>query len=158
MNYAFIDAQNLYRAVRDAGWEIDYRKLRLWLKNKFSVDKAIMFFGYVKKNESLYTYLRSCGFELYFRDVEEDGGYMKGNVDIDITIAVLDALGEYKKAYLITSDGDFYTLVKRLAEKDKLGGVISPHEKTCSRFLKLASRGKISYIEKSKHKLIKEEE
>ncbi len=30
MNYAFIDSQNLYRAVKDAGWEIDYRKLRLW--------------------------------------------------------------------------------------------------------------------------------
>ncbi len=114
-----------------------------------------MFFGHLKKNEKLYAYLRNCGFELYFREVEEDGGYMKGNVDIDITMAVLDMIDDYDNAYLITSDGDFYTLVKRLKDKDKLGGVISPHEKTCSRFLKLATGGKITYIEKSKHKLIR---
>ena len=152
-NYAFIDSQNLYRGVSKMGWTIDYRKFRLWLKNKFNITKAIMFFGYVKKNENLYKHLESCGFEIYFRDVEEDGGYMKGNVDIDIAMSVLDSVEIFNKAFLVTSDGDFYTLVKRLHKNDKLGGIISPHEDTCSRFLKLASEGKITYLEKVKHKL-----
>ncbi len=114
-----------------------------------------MFFGYIKKNEDLYNHLRKCGFEIYFRDVEEDGEYMKGNVDIDIAMSVLDNMEIFDKAFLVTSDGDFYTLVKRLYERDKLGGIISPHEDRCSRFLKLSSFGKITYLEKVKHKLSK---
>lgn len=154
-NYAFIDSQNLYRGVSTMGWLLDYRKFRLWLKNKFNIDKAVMFFGYIKENEDLYNHLRTCGFEIYFRDVEEDGGYMKGNVDIDIAMSILDNIEIFNKAFLITSDGDFFTLVKRLSDKGKLGGIISPHEETCSRFLKLASSGKITYLEKVKHKLAK---
>jgi len=39
--YAFIDSQNLNLGVRTLGWRIDYKKLRLYLKNKYKVDLAL---------------------------------------------------------------------------------------------------------------------
>lgn len=36
-NYAFIDAQNLYLAIKELGWKIDYKKFRIYLKEKYKV-------------------------------------------------------------------------------------------------------------------------
>ncbi|MFH1749423.1 MAG: hypothetical protein ABH837_00765, partial [bacterium] len=59
--YAFIDSQNLNLAIKDMGWQLDFRRFRIYLKDKFKVEKAYIFIGYVKKNESLYTNLRRFG-------------------------------------------------------------------------------------------------
>ncbi len=55
--YAFIDSQNLNLGVRSTGWQIDYKKFRLYLKNKYSVDQAFMFIGLVANNQKLYRLL-----------------------------------------------------------------------------------------------------
>jgi len=57
-NYAFIDSQNLNLGVRSLGWQVDYKKFRLYLKNKHGVDKAFMFIGLVGNNQRLYTHLQ----------------------------------------------------------------------------------------------------
>ncbi len=89
-NYAFIDSQNLNLGVRSLGWKIDYRKLRLYLKNKYSVDKAFMFIGLVQGNQKLYSSLQAAGFILvfkptvrYFVDGKET---VKGNVDAELVL------------------------------------------------------------------------
>lgn len=63
-NYAFIDSQNLNLGVRSMGWQIDYKKLRLYLKNKYNIDRAFMFIGLVANNQKLYTQLQAAGFIL----------------------------------------------------------------------------------------------
>jgi|SRR3989344_7571976 len=46
MVYAFIDAANLfYGGEKSLGWKIDYRKLLLYLKKKFSVSRAYYYAG-----------------------------------------------------------------------------------------------------------------
>ncbi|MGD8373613.1 MAG: hypothetical protein PVI21_02025 [Candidatus Woesebacteria bacterium] len=55
--YAFIDSQNLNLGVRSLGWRIDYKKFRLYLKNKYNVERAFMFIGLVGNNQKLYTEL-----------------------------------------------------------------------------------------------------
>ena len=46
MVYAFIDAANLfYGGEKSLGWKIDYKKLLLYLKNKFSVSRAYYYAG-----------------------------------------------------------------------------------------------------------------
>ena len=49
--YAFIDSQNLNLGVRSEGWTIDYSKFRLYLRNKYNVDKAFIFIGLVQKSQ-----------------------------------------------------------------------------------------------------------
>lgn len=44
-NAAFIDAANLYQAIKDLGWALDYRKFRRYLAEKYQVGKAYLFIG-----------------------------------------------------------------------------------------------------------------
>jgi uncharacterized LabA/DUF88 family protein len=41
-------------------------------------------------------------------------GKAKGNVDVDLTLHALDKIGQYDCAVLVTSDGDFASLVSYL--------------------------------------------
>jgi hypothetical protein len=66
-NYAFIDGQNLNLGIKSQGFDIDYRKLRLYLKNKYYVNTAFMFIGFVEGNQKLYTKLQRAGFILIFK-------------------------------------------------------------------------------------------
>jgi len=151
--YAFIDSQNLKKSVEEIDKEIDYRRFRLWLKNKKGIDRAIMYFGYMGGQELHYTQLRACGFELVFRPVDRQNGRRKANVDICLTISVLDQIDDFDEAYLVTSDGDFFDLTERLKERGKLGGVISPQTSgACSRLLKTSCDGRISFIPDNIHK------
>ena len=42
-NYAFIDAQNVHLGILEFGWKIDWKKFRIWLRNKFGIEKALIF-------------------------------------------------------------------------------------------------------------------
>jgi len=133
-NYAFIDSQNLNLGVRSLGWKVDYRKLRLYLKNKYNVEKAYMFIGLVQGNQKLYSYLQSVGFILvfkttvrYFVDGKET---VKGNVDAELVLhASAIEYVNYDKAIVITGDGDFACLMEFLVDHNKLEKIITPTHK-----------------------------
>jgi hypothetical protein len=42
-NYAFIDSQNVNLAIRDQGWKLDWKRFRIYLKEKYGVTKAFLF-------------------------------------------------------------------------------------------------------------------
>lgn len=135
------------------GYKIDYRRFRLWLKNRYQIERAFMYFGYMENREGMYGHLRRCGFELVFRDVEYHLGRTKGNVDICLTISALEMLEDFDKGYLITSDGDFFDLTEKLKREGRFGGVISPQSnKHCSTLLKKSCAGYISFIPDIIHK------
>ncbi len=129
--FAFIDSQNLNLGIRSEGWRLDYRKLRLFLKNKYSVSEAYMFIGYVPGNESLYTHLQECNFKLVFKTTVEDGqGNVKGNVDAELVLySAAIKFKEYDKAIIISGDGDFRCLVEFLIERGKMGLLLAPNGK-----------------------------
>lgn len=95
-NYAFIDSQNLNLGVRSQGWQLDFRKFRIFLKDKYHVTKIFLCIGYVPGNENLYTFLQECGYICIFKPILEikDGESVriKGNVDAEL---VLHAMIEY---------------------------------------------------------------
>jgi hypothetical protein len=39
-NYAFIDSQNLNLGIRELGWILDFKKFRVYLRDKYNVSKA----------------------------------------------------------------------------------------------------------------------
>ena len=56
-NYAFIDGQNLYLGTKsaDPSWKINLKRFRVYLKEKYKVEKAYYFLGIVDEyNRSLY--------------------------------------------------------------------------------------------------------
>lgn len=84
----------------------------------------------------------------------KDGSH-KGNVDADLVLQVAIDFFEknFDKAILVTSDGDFYSVVNFLYEKKRLEKVISPYYKTCSTLLKKTAREKIIFVNNLKRKL-----
>lgn len=133
-NYAFIDSQNLNLGVRSSGWKIDYRKFRLYLKNKYGVEQAYIFIGMVNHNQKLYSTLQKAGFILvfkptisYFVDGKET---VKGNVDAELVLhAAAIEYPNYDKAIIVSGDGDFACLVEYLVEKSKLLVVLAPNKR-----------------------------
>lgn len=56
--YAFIDASNLfYGGEKSLGWKIDYRKLLIYLKEKYKISKAL-YFGGVEMHDLKFDYLK----------------------------------------------------------------------------------------------------
>jgi len=66
-NYAFIDNQNLFMEVRRCNWELDYLRFIVYLREKYAVQRAFLFLGYMEKNLALYEKLYSFGYELIFK-------------------------------------------------------------------------------------------
>ncbi len=146
-NYAFIDSQNLNLGIQKLDWKLDYRKFRTYLSEKYSVKRAYIFIGFVALNQGLYDALQAAGFMLKFKPTITDGsGNIKGNVDADLVVAALVEYNDYDKAVLVSSDGDFYSLVKYLYAKDKLMTVLSPDINNVSSLLKQTAREKLHFM------------
>lgn len=41
-NYAFIDGQNVNLDIRGLGWQLDFRKFRIYLREKYHVTRALL--------------------------------------------------------------------------------------------------------------------
>lgn len=148
-NIAYIDAANLDRALRDLRWKLDYKKFRVWLKDKYKIERAYIFIGLIPKYKDLYTHFQECGFTLVFKEVVYQGsGVPKGNCDTDLIMQAIDDAyeGNLAKALLISSDGDYAPLVKKLQSREQFLGILSPAPaKKCSILLK-RTNASIAYI------------
>lgn len=155
-NFAYIDSQNLNMGIRELGWLLDYKKFRVYLKEKYGVAVAYLFIGYIPENNNMYTSLQKAGFILKFKPVlpNKDGSH-KGNIDADLVLQAMIDFFEKKfdKAVIVTSDGDFYSLIKYFYDHGQLKAVISPHYKTCSTLLKKTAKEKIIFIDNLRNKL-----
>jgi len=153
--YAFIDSQNLNLGVRSLGWKLDFKKFRRYLFDKFRVDKAFLFLGYVKQYKNLYRMMRNFGYELVFKPtIKNNKGEVKGNVDAEIVLhSAAIEYKNYKKAVIVSGDGDFYCLYEFLNKNNKLSRIIIPNHKSESSLLKPFQEYK-SFVIFEKNKLI----
>jgi uncharacterized LabA/DUF88 family protein len=146
-NYAFIDAQNVHLGIKSLGWDLDWGKFRVYLKDKYNVSTAYLFIGFIQTKQDLYSMLQKAGYILIFKPIIFDGeGKVKGNCDADLVLNTILEKENYDKAIVVTSDGDFYSLVRHLCEVEKLEMVLSPYSKTCSKLLKKEAKDKINYM------------
>lgn len=146
-NFAYIDGANLHKGIKDFGWRLDYRRFRIWLKEKYFVERAYLFIGLIPKFHDLYDFLKKSGFILVFKETTYDAnGRVKGNCDADLVLAaVCDTFeNSYFKLILVSSDGDYAGLVKFLLKKNKFKILLSP-DKNCSILLK-RTNATISYL------------
>lgn len=163
-NFAFIDGANLHLTYEYLDWKLDYQKLRNYLQKKLAVIVAYYFIGNNKENSDIYANLESYGYTLKLKDsapytVEEqrcphcnrviapETIRFKSDCDSFLTLQVMSDWSIYDKAVLITSDGDFDDLVKKLLRQDKLSKVFAPCKDGCSWLLRSATRGRIAFID-----------
>ena len=146
-NYAFIDSQNLNLGIKDLGWKLDFRRFRIYLKEKYGVEKAYLFLGLLPENQDLYKSLQEFGYVLIFKPVlKTKDGKVKGNVDAELVLQAMIDYADYERAVIVTSDGDFHCLVKYFYGKEKLELVLSPDYKKCSILLRRAAKERIDFM------------
>lgn len=155
-NYAYIDSQNLNLGINSLGWKLDFRRYRIYLREKYGVEVAYIFIGYIAENKDLYDALQKSGYILNFKPVLPDkDGKHKGNVDADLVVQALVDFYEkkFEQAIIVTSDGDFYSLVRFLYKHNRLRCVMSPYIATCSMLLKKTAKERIVFMDNLRDKL-----
>ena len=136
-NYAFVDSQNVNLGIQELGWKLDFFRFRRYLKDKYRVNKAFLFIGYVEGNNPLYSALQEAGFVCVFRPtLKYKNGSVKGNCDAELVLQAMIEYENYDKAIIATGDGDFYCLAKYLIEKRKLDVLLIPNQLKFSALLK----------------------
>jgi uncharacterized LabA/DUF88 family protein len=139
-NYAFIDSQNLNLGIQRAGFKMDWKKLRAYLKDEHDVETAYMFIGYLPEYEDLYNQMHDYGYlivlkptiEMYADPKQEkkvDRPPTKGNVDAELVMYAMKEMSNYKKAIIISGDGDFFSLIEYLEKKGRLLHIMTPNWK-----------------------------
>ncbi len=127
--FAFIDGQNLNLGVKSQGWQLDWRKFRQYLRNKYNVTSAFLFIGYKAGNEALYTNLQQTGYVVILKPTMElPDKTVKGNVDAELVLHTMIQYKHYDKAIIISGDGDFHCLVEYLDSQNKLLHVLAPNK------------------------------
>ena len=119
-NCAFIDSQNLNLGVRAQGWELDFRRFRVHLRDKYHITRAFLCIGYVKGNEGLYKYLQESDYICVFKPtLELPDGDVKGNVDAELVLHTMVHINDFDKTLIVTGDGDFHCLIEYLLDQKK---------------------------------------
>lgn len=136
--FAFIDSQNLNVSIKKLGWKMDWHKLRMFLTDKYGVDQAFMFIGYVPEFEDMYVQLHETGYSVVLKPTydmtkprveevkKEDEKPVKGNIDADLVLWAMKEISNYDKAIIVSGDGDFYSLVEYLESKNRLLKLLTP--------------------------------
>ncbi len=158
-NFAFIDSQNVNLAIRDLGWVLDWSRFRRYLKDKYGVEKAFSFIGYVSGNEGLYKSLREAGFILIFKPTLEikKGGQslVKGNVDAELVLHTMIEWQHYDRAIIASGDGDFHCLIDHLQTHNKLLKLLIPNQRKFSSLLRIFGSN-IIFMNLLQHRLQKQ--
>jgi uncharacterized LabA/DUF88 family protein len=153
-NFAFIDGNNLNLGIEALGWKLDWIKFRTYLTEKYNTSTAYMFVGYIPTNQDLYSSLQKAGYILVLKPtIPDKDGHAKGNIDADLVLQAMIDFNNYDKAIIVSSDGDFYSLVKYLYEHKKLRLVMSSYNRTCSSLLKKSAKEKIVFMDNLRGKL-----
>lgn len=150
-NYAFIDGANLHKGIRELGWRLDYKRFRVFLRDKYHASVAYLFLGYVPELSGLYRDLQSWGYTLIFKPtVRNADEQVKGNCDAEMVLQAMIDLARYDRAVIVTGDGDFACLVSHLEKEGKLHQVISPNPKKCSVLLRKIAPNKHLFLDRLK--------
>lgn len=136
-NIAFIDAQNLHLWTSSEKWDMDFKKFRIYLKDKFKVSEAYFFLWFLDEDQQeLYKNVQKAWFIVEFREHNSEMKWKKKwNVDVDIVFEVMKRLIEeddFNKIVLVTWDWDYIKLVKYLIEKKRLKKILFPNKQYSS--------------------------
>ncbi|HPG37332.1 NYN domain-containing protein [Candidatus Saccharibacteria bacterium] len=157
-NIAYIDGQNLYMGTAKSNpkWHIDLARFRIYLEQKYNVERAYYYLGYVQEGlqiEQLYETIQAAGFVLMFRQHNSAMlGKKKGNVDSDIIFSIMKRLYQkdsFQKIILVSGDGDYKMLVDFLIQENRFEKILFPNRKFRSSLYKEISSTYFSYLDDS---------
>src|SRR5580698_9840062 len=131
----FIDGSNLYAAARALGFDIDYRRLLDVFKSYGHLVRAFYYTALVEDQEyspirPLVDWLDYNGYTMVTKPTKEFTDAMgrrkiKGNMDIELAIDVMEMAQYLDHIVLFSGDGDFRRLVEAVQRKGVRVTVVS---------------------------------
>lgn len=131
----FIDGANLYSAARSLGFDIDYKKLLELFKEQAHLVRAFYYTALFEDQEyspirPLVDWLDYNGYMMVTKPAKEftdsqGRRKVKGNMDIELAIDVLDMADRLDHVVLFSGDGDFRRLVEAVQRRGLRVTVVS---------------------------------
>ncbi len=131
----FIDGSNLYAAARLLGFDIDYKKLLDFFSTKGRLIRAFYYTALVEDQEyspirPLVDWLDYNGYTMVTKPTKEFTDAMgrrkiKGNMDIELAVDLMEMAENIDHAILFSGDGDFRSLVEAVQRKGVRVTVVS---------------------------------
>jgi uncharacterized LabA/DUF88 family protein len=123
----FIDGSNLYAAARALGFDIDYKRLLSEFATQARLVRAFYYTALMEEQEyspirPLVDWLDYNGYTMVTKPTKEftdatGRRKLKGNMDIELAIDMMELSGHIDHAVLFSGDGDFRRLVEAIQRK-----------------------------------------
>ncbi len=138
----FVDVQNVYYTCKQAfGASFNYRKFYQTVSEKYDISVALAY-AIESNNDGqrkFQTALRSIGFDVKLKPfIQRRDGSAKGDWDVGITIDVLDHASSVDHLFLLSGDGDFDLLVKRVRQGGTTSHVVGVEALTAQSLIRSA--------------------
>ena len=131
----FIDGSNLYAAAKHLEFDIDYSKLLYFFKQKGYLVRALYYTALIEDQEyspirPLVDWLDYNGYTLVTKPTKEftdatGRRKIKGNMDIELAVDVLELAPNLDHLYIFSGDGDFRRLVEAVQRQGKRVSIVS---------------------------------
>lgn len=131
----FIDGANLYAAAKSLEFDIDYKRLLNWISGKSRLVRAFYYTALMEDQEyspirPLIDWLDYNGYTMVTKPAKEFTDAMgrrkiKGNMDIELAIDMMEIADHVDHIMLFSGDGDFRRLVKSVQRKGVRVTVVS---------------------------------
>jgi uncharacterized LabA/DUF88 family protein len=131
----FIDGANLYATSKQLGFDMDYRRLLKEFQGRGNLIRAFYFTTLVESEEyssirPLVDWLDYNGYRVITKAAKEftdatGRRRIKGNMDIELAIEMLELAPHLDQIYLFSGDGDFRPLVEAVQRKGVKVAVVS---------------------------------
>ena len=131
----FIDGSNLYNAARALNFDIDYKKLLQYFAKNGHLVRAFYYTALIEDQEyspirPLVDWLDYNGYTMVTKPAKEytdSAGRrkVKGNMDIELAVDVMEMSERFDHIILFSGDGDFFSLVDAVQRKGVRVSVVS---------------------------------
>lgn len=131
----FIDGSNLYATARALGFDIDYKRLQGLFASQCNMIRAFYYTALIEDQEyspirPLVDWLDYNGYTMVTKPTKEftdatGRRKIKGNMDIELAIDVLEMAEHLDHIVLFSGDGDFRRLVEAVQRKGVRVTVVS---------------------------------
>jgi uncharacterized LabA/DUF88 family protein len=131
----FIDGANLYATSKSLGFDIDYKKLLVEFQSKGYLLRAYYYTALAEDQEyssirPLIDWLDYNGYTVVTKPTKEfvdatGRRKIKGNMDIELAVDVMEMAATVDHFVLFSGDGDFRSLVEAVQRKGRKVSVIS---------------------------------
>src|SRR5437016_3247339 len=131
----FIDGANLYATAKSLGFDIDYKRLLGLFRQKGQLVRALYYTALAEEQEyssirPLIDWLDYNGFSMVTKPTKEftdatGRRKVKGNMDIELAVDVMEMSAHLDHIVLFSGDGDFRRLVEAVQRRGLRVSVVS---------------------------------